>query len=644
MFIGKLIFTNPKTKKLYKAGERFRQPKLGKFLKRLSKYGKDYFYRGHWAEDMVETIQSHEGYVTMEDMTEYQVMSPEPAGTLYQKYHVLTSGEEWGGAELVEKLNLMELAGIGASANSYLTNATKLFWLASITRLSSFISFFTHAVPDGKRLLKEHLGVDADNSYRKTKDAAEELWDKIASPEKMRDVNEIMREMLGSVDMDMEQHLQSSSGVVAVDSAGNVCSLVHGTNSGIWGTGLFVQGVSLPGAGIALKSLITETKSGKRVPSGLQPVIIFKEEPREFYGFGRRFRRDISILKKSKKLLSAKKKGFSNHGYTRVEVPQKLVVLRTQNRVRSELVDESHAQAYEQEKRKENRQLEQLKKPAELAEKEHPGYGHSDFPGELTFTRRTHKREKTEMLQEAKTVKKSSIRGEQSIPSTEELEEFEDLQPIDPFPLKILRNQPTEEEHPDINTIPSNEKQEREEEENELEEETKETEEPTEGEERQEEEAIDKDESKEFPHLGIPDAWKSGTMMNEVDETIFRAGLVPVLALACNGPSHPLVIPQYLTNILDSGMNPKAALEAPTFLAPSRDSFQQDIQVEKYTIDENVLQDMNEFGQQLTEVDQQTAEEVAGTGVAVTLDSDRKMVGCAHPSKGGLAEGLKVLD
>lgn len=639
MFIGKHIFTNPKTKKPYKAGERFRQPKLGKLLKRLSKYGKDYFYRGHWAEDMVETIQSHEGYVTMEDMSEYQVASPEPASTLYRRYHVLSAGGEWGGAELVEKLNLMELAGIGDSTDTYLTNATKLFWLASITRLSSFISFFMHAVPDGKQLLKEHLGMDVDNSYRKTKEAAEELWDKIASPEKMRDVNEIMREMLASVAMDMEQHLHGSSGVVAVDSAGNMCSLVHGTNSRSWGTGLFVQGVSLPSAGIALKSLITKTKSGKRVPSGLQPVIIFKEEPRVFDGFGRRLRRDISIIKKNKKRLSVKKKGLSNHGYTRMEVPQKLVVLRTQNRVRSELFDEPHAQAYQQEKPKEHQEHHQF------AEKKHLEYGHSDFPGELTFSRRTQEKERTEMhAEEPSTTNKFSIRGKQSTPSTEEVEEFEELHPTDPFPLKTPRNHPTEEEHPDMNTISSDEKQEKEEEENEFEGEIIETEGTTEGEELQSEEAIDRDESKEFPHLGIPDAWKSGTSMDDVDETMFHAGLVPVLALACDGPSHPLVIPQYLTNMLDSGMNPKAALEAPTFLAPSPHSFQQDIQVEKYTIDENVLQDINEFGQELTEVDTQTAEAVAGTGVAVTLDSDRKMLGCSHPSSGGLAEGLRALE
>ncbi|KAJ7385722.1 glutathione hydrolase [Desmophyllum pertusum] len=61
-------------------------------------------------------------------------------------------------------------------------------------------------------------------------------------------------------------------------------------------------------------------------------------------------------------------------------------------------------------------------------------------------------------------------------------------------------------------------------------------------------------------------------------------------------------------------MNPKSALEAPTFLASSPHSYQQDIQVEKYTIDENVLLDVNEFGQLVTEVHSETAEEVAGIG------------------------------
>lgn len=620
---------------------------MAKFLKRFSKYGKDYFYRGPWAEDMVEMIQSHGGYVTMEDMTEYQVRSPESASTLYQRYHVLTSGAEWGGAELVEKLNLMELAGIGDSTDSYLTNATKLFWLASITRLSSFVSFFTHAVPNGKQLLKEHLGMDIDSSNRKTKDAAEELWDKIASPEKMKDVNDIMQEMLVSAEMDMEQHLRGSSGVVAVDSAGNVCSMVHGTDSEVWGTGLFVQGVSLPSSGIALKSIIKETKSGQRVPSGLQPVIIFQEESREFDGFGRRLRRDISDhAKKNKKRLAAKKKRLSNHQeYTRLETPQKLVVLRTHNRVRSQLLEEPLDQSSQREKSQERDQLEQAAELEENAEQQE--YSHSELPSNelLSFAQQSREKEKTEMPRKVNTPNKLSLHGEESNPSTEELEEVEEplLPTTESHPLKVLPTHYTEDEHTDVNanSVDGKEESEEEESEEEFEEEIIETEEP---EEEIREEASDEDDSKEVPHLGIPDVWESDTNLEETDENIFHTGLVPVLALACTGPSHSVVVPQYVTNILDSGMNPKSALEAPTFLASSPHSYQQDIQVEKYTIDENVLLDVNEFGQLVTEVHSETAEEVAGIGAAVTLNSGGKMLGCAHPSKGGLAEGVWVLE
>ncbi|KAJ7385721.1 glutathione hydrolase [Desmophyllum pertusum] len=145
--------------------------------------------------------------------------------------------------------------------------------------------------------------------------------------------------------MDMEQHLRGSSGVVAVDS---VLIARFGEQAFSW------QGVSLPSSGIALKSIIKETKSGQRVPSGLQPVIIFQEESREFDGFGRRLRRDISDhAKKNKKRLAAKKKRLSNHQeYTRLETPQKLVVLRTHNRVRSQLLEEPLDQSSQRESHK----------------------------------------------------------------------------------------------------------------------------------------------------------------------------------------------------------------------------------------------------------------------------------------------------
>ena len=646
-FIGKNTFTNPKTKKVYKAGERFRQLKLGKFLKRLSRYGKEYFYRGPWAEEMVETVQRHEGYITMEDMTQYKVTSPEPTSTLYQKHHVVTTGAELGGAELVEKLNLMQLAGIGESTDSYLTNATKLFWLASITRLSSFVTFFAREVPNGKQLLKDHLGITADYSYRKTKDSAEELWDKIASFEKMKDVNDVMRELLASVEMDMEQHRRGSSGVVAVDSAGNVCSLSHGTDGDAWGTGLFVHGVSLPSSGIALKTQVKRTNNGGRITSGFQPVIIFKKETRQVDEFGRRLRRDISAATKNKKRLASRRKGFSNLQKNWGEEPQKLVVFKTYNKVRSQLFHQSQG-----DKSEKRYQFEREEKPVdELEEKEYPDVDSNFRTNEIPSNSNepNYERERTDLPMEVNDKLKSPMHSEPYVPPTEELEEFEKPH------LRLHRHHPNEEEDSDINAIPKisqggEEREETEKEKEEREESDKEEEiieergRETEGEESQDKDGFNK-EVKEFPHLGIPDMWKSGSLPDREATSMLHSGpLVPVLALTSTGPSQSFVIPQYLTNILDSGMNPKAALEAPTFLTPSPHSFQQDIQVEKFTIEDHVLMDVTEFGQPVSEVDSRTTEEMAGNGAALTVKDGRKMLGCTHPSKAGFAEGVSALE
>ena len=592
----------------------------------------------------METVQSQEGYITMEDLSDYHVRTPEPASTLYKRYHVLTSGAEWGGAELAEKLNLMELAGIGDTTDSYLTNSTKLYWLASIARLSSFISFFAHAVPNGKNFLKEHFGIDLDKSDRTTKEVAEELWDKIGSVENMKEINDLMREMIANVGMGIEHYEHGSSGVVAVDRSGNVCSLVHGTDSGLWGSGLFVRGVSLPSSAIALKSLLKGTRTGSRVPSAYQPVIIFKEEFPEFSQLGRRHRRQTPLTSKNRRRPADKRKGIKPRGYKVVEAPQKLVVLRTYNRARSHLEEEPFAQSSQWNKSPERKQLERLVKPSDVEEnseeEEHEEYNHVVLPlGKRPSAQRT------ELIRDGvKTSTKVSSNRKTSIPTP--MEEAEKLHPTQLHPLKpVPRRAQPENEQPNVDmNLVDDDAEEDEEGEQEMEEEETLKEETDEGEEIREEELIKEHESREFPHLGIPDAWEPNTIPEERGELVFHTGLLPVLALTCTGPSHSFAIPQYLTNILNSGMNPKAALEAPTFLSSSPQSFQQDIQVEKYAIDENILQEVGEFGQSFTEVDSQTADDVAGIGAALTLNSGGKMLGCVHPSKGGFAEGVWVLE
>ena len=59
-------------------------------------------------------------------------------------------------------------------------------------------------------------------------------------------------------------------------------------------------------------------------------------------------------------------------------------------------------------------------------------------------------------------------------------------------------------------------------------------------------------------------------------------GRRPVMALSVVGSSYPIVVPQYVTNLLDSDMNPKEAMESPTFLLPAFSDFFQAVPIEEF--------------------------------------------------------------
>jgi gamma-glutamyltranspeptidase len=63
-----------------------------------------------------------------------------------------------------------------------------------------------------------------------------------------------------------------SDAVVAIDRWGNVAALCH-TINGEW-TGIFVDGVSIGAAASWQQQLILETGPGKRIPTGMEPLII----------------------------------------------------------------------------------------------------------------------------------------------------------------------------------------------------------------------------------------------------------------------------------------------------------------------------------------------------------------------------------
>src|SRR6201994_344248 len=68
------------------AGDVIRQPELGKTLRAIAKNGRDAFYTGEIAEDMVETLRGIGGLHTLDDFAQHTTETTSPIGTVYKQH------------------------------------------------------------------------------------------------------------------------------------------------------------------------------------------------------------------------------------------------------------------------------------------------------------------------------------------------------------------------------------------------------------------------------------------------------------------------------------------------------------------------------------------------------------------------------
>ena len=66
------------------AGDVIRQPELGQTLRAIAKDGRDAFYKGPIAEDMVETLRAIGGLHTLDDFAAHTTETTVPIGTMYK--------------------------------------------------------------------------------------------------------------------------------------------------------------------------------------------------------------------------------------------------------------------------------------------------------------------------------------------------------------------------------------------------------------------------------------------------------------------------------------------------------------------------------------------------------------------------------
>jgi gamma-glutamyltranspeptidase / glutathione hydrolase len=89
------------------AGDVIHQPELGKTLRAIAKNGRDAFYEGAIAEDMVETLRGIGGLHTLDDFASHTTETTAPIGTLYKGHDVWQCPPNGPGITMLVMLNIL---------------------------------------------------------------------------------------------------------------------------------------------------------------------------------------------------------------------------------------------------------------------------------------------------------------------------------------------------------------------------------------------------------------------------------------------------------------------------------------------------------------------------------------------------------
>src|ERR1700687_33167 len=89
------------------AGDVIHQPELGQTLRAIAKDGRDAFYKGAIAQDMVETLRGIGGLHTLEDFAAHGTETTSPIGTLYKGLDVWQCPPNGPGITMLVMLNIL---------------------------------------------------------------------------------------------------------------------------------------------------------------------------------------------------------------------------------------------------------------------------------------------------------------------------------------------------------------------------------------------------------------------------------------------------------------------------------------------------------------------------------------------------------
>ena len=241
----------------YKAGETFKQPALASTLRAVASQGTDYIYKGPWAKKLVDAVKADGGFMTLEDLSSYEVSWDEPLVGTIGDYQIYTNPPpNDGGVNMIEAQQLAVAAGIGKGPH-WTKSGAELKKALDISQIST-LGYYPAT-------LKAQLypGLDFSASSRTSPAFAQELWKRIqagASPFRWKPV--------------AGHH---SDDVVAIDKDGNIAAITQSINCVDWGrTAINIDGISIGDPGSFQQAAIGRTEPGARLSSPTETGILFK--------------------------------------------------------------------------------------------------------------------------------------------------------------------------------------------------------------------------------------------------------------------------------------------------------------------------------------------------------------------------------
>ena len=258
----------------WKSGDRLVQKDLGKTLKRIARYGRNGFYSGITADLITSEMDKGAGYITYEDLRQYESKFREPVAGTFNQYEIISMGPpSSGGTILIEMLNMLELFPL----NDFIWNS------------SNYIHLLTEVQRRAYADRAEHLG-DADfwnsptNMLLKKSYAKNRIKD--FSPKKASPSKQILPGDPYAFESSETTHYS------IIDKYGNAVSvtttinLAYGSGIVVDGAGFFLNNEmddfsSKPGVPNSFGLVGNEANSiepGKRPLSSMTPTIVLKNK------------------------------------------------------------------------------------------------------------------------------------------------------------------------------------------------------------------------------------------------------------------------------------------------------------------------------------------------------------------------------